>query len=350
MNKIIEDDIINIIENRLIEWSDFKNQTVLITGANGMLPAYMVYTLLYLNRIKNYNIRVLALVRNKCKAENKFADFLSDTNLQILVQDVCEKIIIPDPIDYIIHAASQASPKYYGIDPIGTINANVQGTSHLLQLARDKKCKSFLYFSSGEIYGNVNTDKGVSENDYGVIDPLKVRSCYGQSKRMGENLCICSNFQYGTNARIVRPFHCYGPGMLLDDGRVFADFIKNILNNENIILRSDGQAIRSFCYIVDATISFFFVLLHGKIGEAYNVGNPLETMSILDLAKLIISLYPEKQLVVKTEIIENDMRTIKMKSPLSISVPNISRLKESKYIPHYSAREGFKRTIDSFLK
>ena len=350
MNKTIEQDLEHICTSPLIPWEKFQNTTVLITGANGMLPSYIVFSLLYLNRIKNYNIHVIALVRNKEKATKKFKDFLHDRNLSLLIQDVTSPIKVDCTIDYIVHAASQASPKYYGTDPVGTINANVEGCTQVLTLARNKATKSLLYFSSGEVYGVQQGDAGrqLTESEYGTIDPLSVRSCYGQSKRMGETLCVCWNSQYNTHAKIVRPFHCYGPGMLLDDGRVFADFVGNILHNENIVLRSTGEARRAFCYVTDATLAFFKVLLCGTDGEAYNVGNPDGEISICELAQLLASLYPEKGLKVEKHVLENDMRTVKMKSPLSASIPSIDKLKNLGFAPEISVEEGFRRTISSF--
>ncbi len=350
MNSIIRNDLKQIISSPIINWECFKESIVLITGANGILPSYLVYTLLYLNETKNYNIKVIALVRDISKAETKFKDFLNDENLKFIVQDVCEEIFYSGNLDYIIHAASQASPKYYGIDPVGTINANIIGTINTLKLAKEKKVKSFLFFSSGEVYGNVSSDKcPIKETEYGYIDPIKVRSCYGESKRMGENLSVSWHYQYGINVKIVRPFHTYGPGLNFDDGRVFADFCKNIVNNEDIVLRSDGSALRPFCYITDAVIAYFKVLLDGKVGEAYNIGNPYCEISILQLAEILISLYPEKKLNLKKEILKDDMTTVKMKSPLSRSVPDISKVESLGWKPIISIEEGFSRTIESFL-
>lgn len=347
INKIIDDDLNVICSNNVIDWKKFDNCTVLITGANGMLPSYMVFTLLYLNIKFNLNIKVIALVRNIEKAKIKFKPFIDNLHLNIYVHDVNLPISINEHIDYIVHAASQASPKYYGVDPVGTINANIQGTINVLELAKKNDCKSVLYFSSGEVYGILSEGKKNIETEYGLIDPLSVRSCYGQSKRMGENLCICWNYQYNTHAKIVRPFHSFGPGLLLDDGRVFADFISNIIRNENIILKSDGTAIRAFCYITDATLQFFKVLLDGKDGEAYNVGNDNNSVSIKELAQTLVKLYPEKKICVIQNIDENDLRTSKMKSPLSISIPNIDKIRELGVFPSVSISQGFKRTIDS---
>lgn len=348
MNRIIEEDLENICSNKVIDWNRFNNKTILVTGANGMLPAYLVYTLLYLNKAKNYNVNVIALVRNKDKAKAKFQDFLDDRHLNILVQDVSLPISIEGRVDFIIHAASQASPKYYGVDPVGTINANVSGTINVLTLAKEKNTEFVLYVSSGEVYGKISGAQPNIENTYGLIDPLSVRSCYGQSKRMSETLCVCWNYQHHTHAKIVRPFHCYGPGMLLNDGRVFADFIGNILRNENIVLRSDGSAVRAFCYITDATIQFFKVLLDGNDGEAYNVGNSKNIISIKELAETLVTLYPEKRLKVVMDIDKNDMRTSKMKSPLSVSIPDTRKIESLGFVPSISIQEGFKRTIESF--
>lgn len=350
MNKIIQEDLATICSNHAVDWERFNNKTVLITGANGMLPSYLVYTLLYLTEIKGYKIKVIALVRNIEKATAKFKHYLNSGNLTLLVQDVTSHIDIDGTVDYIIHAASQASPKYYGVDPVGTINANVQGTINVLVLAREKHSKSVLYVSSGEVYGKKTDGKPNTEDEYGLVDPLSVRSCYGQSKRMGETLCVCWNYQFNTHAKIVRPFHCFGPGMLLNDGRVFADFIGNILRNEDIVLHSDGSAVRAFCYITDATLQFFKVLLDGKDSEAYNVGNLNNSVSIKKLAETLTILYPDKKLKVIVDIDENDLRTSKMKSPLSVSIPDTHKIEALGIRPEVSIKEGFKRTIESLCK
>lgn len=350
MNKIIEEDLLNILSDNNIEWSKFKDSTFLITGANGMLPAYLVFTLLKLNEIYNYNIHVIALVRNEKKAKEKFKDHLNNSHLEFLVQDVSEPIHLKVKVDYIIHAASQASPKYYGIDPVGTINANVLGTINTLKIAYEKQVKSYLYFSTGDVYGIVPPELfPFTEKDYGYIDLLNVRSCYAESKRLGENLCVAWNYQLKVPTKIVRIFHTYGPGMDLNDQRVFADFCKNIINGEDITLRSDGKATRLFCYISDAIKAYFKILLDGENANAYNVANPNGEISIYNLAKLLTSIYPEKRLKLKLEIIPDDLTTVKMKSPLQRAIPDCSKIIKLGWNPSITIQEGFKRTIDSFI-
>ena len=326
-NKIIKEDLQKLTNIKQVNWERFNGKSVLITGANGFLPAYMVEALLFLNdNIIDFKVTVLALVRNKEKAVRRFKDYLEDKNLIFIEQDICTPLQIEVNIDFIIHAASQASPKYYGIDPVGTLNANVIGTSNLMKLAIEKKVESFLYFSSGEVYGEVNYDKmPVKEEDYGYLDPTVVRSCYAESKRMGETICVSYCHQYGVPAKIVRPFHTYGPGMALDDGRVYADFVADILQSNNIKMKSDGKAKRAFCYLLDATLGFFIVLLDGQVGNAYNIGNPYEEYSILELAKIMVTIYPEKS--IKVEEFDKILSSnVYLKSAVSRITPNINKL------------------------
>ena len=163
---------------------------------------------------------------------------------------------------------------------------------------------------------------------------------------MGENICVSYFTQYGVKAKIVRPFHTYGPGMLLDDGRVFADLVSNIVNKQNITLNSDGSARRAFCYLTDATIGFLTVLLNGEEGAVYNVGNPDEEHSILDLANILVNLYPEFNLEV---ILNKPSNTDYLKSSITRNSPNIDKIKKLNWIPTTTVQEGFKRTVSSFM-
>jgi UDP-glucuronate decarboxylase len=345
-NSIIKEDLINIY-NSNINWSLFRNTSILITGANGFLPAYLVEFFLYLNTtVPDINLTVFALVRNEKKAKERFKEYLEYQNFKLIIQDVCDKIKIKENIDYIFHAASQASPKFYGLDPVGTLYPNIIGTINLLNFSKSKNVKSFLFFSSGEVYGEVKS-KSIDENNFGYLDPTNIRSCYAESKRMGENICISFNHQFGVNVKIVRPFHTYGPGMALDDGRVFADFVNCIINKNDINLNSDGNSFRCFCYLSDATIGFIKVLLDGIPGQAYNLGNPKEEISIHNLANMLTNLYPEYKLKVNLKNQINSKGYIASKVQ-KIS-PNICKIMKLGWSPEINLAHGFKRTIDSFL-
>ena len=344
MNPVIKEDI-KYITDTFGSWEFFKNKTVLITGAGGFLPSYLVDTLL--NISDSYNIIVIGIVRNEQKAKLRFEHWRNNPRLKIVKHDVANKVNISEKINIIIHAASQASPKFYGTDPVGTINANLLGTINMLELAIINNVDSFLYFSSGEVYGQINPElMPIKENTFGNIDPIEVRSCYAESKRMGENLCVSYASQFNVKCKIVRPFHTYGPGLMLDDGRVFADFVAAIVNRENIVLKSSGKALRSFCYITDATIAFFRVLVDGEVGHAYNVGNPKEEYSILKLANKLVESNSDLgiQLIMTPQADSKEY----LASPVLRNTPNIDKLLRLGWMPNISVDEGFKRTIDSF--
>jgi len=346
-NPVVEEDVARIVAHNL-PWRTFAGKTILVSGANGFLPAYMVETLLHLNEVdRSIQCRVIGLVRNREKARRRFAHLLDRPDFAIVVQDVTAPTAIPVPVDFIIHGASQASPKYYGSDPVGTLAANSLGTHNLLSFARDSHAEGFLFISSGDVYGQVDDAHIPTPEDwYGPLDPNQVRSCYSESKRMGETMCAAWNHQFGVPTKIVRPTHTYGPGMALDDGRVFADFVANIVRRQDIVLHSDGSARRAFCYLADAVLAFFTVLLKGERGQAYNTGNEDCEISIADLAKLLVELFPERGLSLRFEV--NGGPAGYIRSAASRGSLDTTRLRALGWRPATSLAEGFRRTVRSF--
>lgn len=347
-NKIIDSDIEEILSEKL-DWKFFAGKSVLITGANGMLPSYLVYTLLGLNEtvLKSEPLVVYANVRNKNKAEEKFASLLKRDDFKLVVKDVVELTSFEEKIDIIIHAASQASPKYYGVDPVGTLKANTIGTMNVLELAKNKNCEKLIFVSSGEVYGILDGSIPVVDEKYtGNVDITNVRSCYAESKRMGETMCVSYAHQYGLIVNMIRLAHTYGPGCSLDDGRVFADFVKNIVNNQNIKINSDGSAKRCFLYVTDFVKGVFTVLLKGKNCEAYNICSVKET-SIRELAKLLCGLYPEKNL--KAEFLETKDDNNYIRSKSTSGLLSNEKLKQLGWNEIVGVREGFFRMVESYL-
>ncbi|NJN80839.1 MAG: NAD-dependent epimerase/dehydratase family protein [Caldilineaceae bacterium] len=343
-NPIVTEDLESIIRHPL-PWEEFAGKTVLITGASGMLPAYMVETLLFLNLNRSLPpVRVIGVVRNLERARQRFAEYLPDGNLTLIAQDVSRPLEIPGRVDYVVHAASQASPKYYHTDPVGTILANTMGTHHLLSLARENEVAGFLFFSSCEVYGQVDESLiPISEETCGLINTMSVRSCYAESKRLGETICASWHHQYGLPTRVVRIFSAFGPGLRLDDDRVFAEFIANVIQGKDIVMKSDGSALRTFCYAADAAAGFFTVLLKGRADQAYNIGNDRTETNIRDLAKLVAELFPEKRIAVRR--LETDAVSSHYQTPVSRVVPDISRARGLGWSPTTSLDESFRRTI-----
>ena len=338
-----------MITDENLPWANFSNKTILISGANGCLPAYMIETFLYLNDIHGLNSKIIGLVRSKERAFNRFKHYANRSDLQLIEQDVSQPFTMNEKVHFIIHAASQASPKYYGSDPVGTLSANVFGTYHLLEIAKAHQVDAFFYFSSGEVYGEVTEAQiPTKEHMYGYVDPLNVRSCYAESKRMGENMIVSYAHQFGVPVKIARPFHVYGPGLKSDDGRVFSDFVTDIIHNRDIVMLGDGLAVRTFCYLADAAVGFFTVLLKGKNAEAYTIGNPDCAASIIDLATRLTIHFKEKNLKVVRYTRENQPNY--MVSKISVNYPDINKAKELGWRPRISIEEGFSRTVAGFYE
>lgn len=348
VNSVIREDLERIASSAL-PWERLRDKTVLITGGGGFLASYLVKTLIVVNRIMALNLRVVCVVRNLHSAEQRLDGFLGDSAISVLVHDISQPLLSDAPrADFIIHAASQASPKYYGVDPVGTLQANSVGTTYLLDHAVRSGSEAFLFFSSAEVYGApVDPARLVAEEDYGYLDPMNVRSCYAESKRIGETMCVAWAQQRGLNTKVVRPFHTYGPGMALDDGRVFADFVADVVAGRDIVLKSDGMAKRSFCYIGDATVAFLTVLLSGRRAEAYNVGNPDAEISIQDLATLVAGLFPERGIGIRIEA--PTPSNAYLKSPIQRSCPNINKIMGLGWRPAIGVEKGFRRTLLSFF-
>lgn len=342
---IIEQDV-ETIASSPVPWDRLHRKTVLISGANGFVPAYILETLLYLNEAANAGIHVVALVRNHERAMRRLGHFSGRKDLTFIVQDVRDPYSGPAAVDFVVHAASQASPRFFGSDPVGTFETNVIGTQRMLQVAREAHSEGFLFFSSGEVYGRQEDSSiPVNETSYGYLDPLDLRSCYAEGKRGGETLCASWHAQFAVPAKIVRLSHTYGPGMELNDGRVFADVVADIVAGRNIVLKSDGSARRPFCYLADATIAFFTVLLNGKSGEAYNVGSDSEC-SVLELAEMLCRLFPERNCrVVRQERKPDDPYIV---SPNIGGHFDLSKIRALGWQPTTSIAQGFTRTVKSY--
>ena len=296
-NKVVQDDLALIIQSEL-GWNQFHNKTVLITGATGMLAEYIVFVFFYLREHYNIKVTILALCRNRQRAESVFLPFLEKEYFSLICQDVCEPISYSGDIEFIFHLAGNASPYFINHDPVGIMKTNLIGTINLLELAKKKKAKVF-FASTREVYGKNEDMMSLDEDAFGSINPMENRSCYPESKRAAESLLRSYFIEYGVEVYIARIAHTYGPGIKVEnDGRIMSDLIGNVVRGENIILKSSGDALRSFCYITDAITGIFNIILKGEAGEVYNLSNETEEISIKDLAALLASLSMGKSNVV----------------------------------------------------
>ena len=342
MNNILREDAIQIIDDNK-KLKELKNTNFLITGASGMVGIYFVNTLLVLNELYDYDINLYLIVRNPKKLPEYV---LSNKNVHIVEQDVVNPFNLDVNVDYVVHAAGPASPLIMREKPVETNFANTIGTANALMYAKDHGAKGFMFVSSREIYGQPEEGQEFFYEDgkLGDVDHLVPRNGYAEGKKAAENMCAGFKEEYGLNTKVVRLAHTYGPGMSIYDGRVQADFLNNVVHNENIVLKSKGESVRTYTYIADAVNGMFKVLLHSS-DMVYNIADEDCKTSIKELAETMVSIYPERGLKLVFDIPKETTNTGTASFTLGILATDKIR-KELKWKPKYSIFEGFKRTID----
>lgn len=298
-NAIIQKDLDDICSNE-VEFHALRGKTILVTGATGMIASYLVYTLLALNE-RGFGIKIIVLARNAEKLQSRYGELIKDGQLTVIQQDVCDPIMLEGmSLDYIFHLAGSASPKAILANPVGIIKANTLGLMNVMELAREKGAK-VMFVSTREVYGAV--DEGVSmvsEGDMGVLDTLNERACYPESKRIAETICKSYAVQYGVSYVVLRVAHSYGPFMELEgDGRVMADFIADAVHGRNIIMKSRGDALRSFIYVADTVSGMFKAVLARDTNQVYNLSNEMQELSVKCLAEKVLDINGNKSLEVK---------------------------------------------------
>lgn len=261
-----------------------QGKTILITGATGLIGRNLISFLSNVNKSCENPIKIFALVRNIEKAKRQIK---KDDNIKLIIGDVVNKVIVDSEIDYIIHAASQTSSKMFVNEPVQTIETAFQGTKNILDLARRNKVKSMIYLSTMEVYGAPTTDEKISESHETNINTMEVRSSYPESKRMCETLCCSYYAEYNLPVKVVRLTQTFGCGVDYNDGRVFAEFARCVIEGKDIVLHTKGETKRNYLDVMDAVTAILTVLLKGENGQAYNVANEETYCSILEMAKLV---------------------------------------------------------------
>lgn len=277
-----------------LPWEKLDNSKILITGANGLICSYLIDLLMYRNIKFNSNIKVYALGRNEERCRNRFKSFFDRDDFVFVKQDISKKLNIEDKVDYIIHGASNAVPAEFLRDPVGTMTGNIFGVYNLLEYSKDNNVKKLLYISSSEVYGDDLSKDSFNESDSGYVNPLDPRACYPSSKRAAETLCSSYLKQYGVDFCVARPGHIYGPTYTEKDNRALCQFINNVLNNNDIVMKSEGSQVRSYCYVSDCVIALIYMLLVGEAGAAYNISNKNSNVSIREMADYIAELSNKK--------------------------------------------------------
>ncbi len=320
---------------------DLRSKSILITGASGLICSAFVDCLMYYNTQHKASIKIYAVSRNEEYARKRFGACWENPWFTFIGHDVIEPFSLDVPLDYIIHGASNASPKRYATDPVGTMKSNLWGVANLLELAKEKKAR-LLYISSGEVYGE-GDGSDFSEEYSGYVNCLNPRACYPSSKRASETLCISYKEQYGVNVVIARPCHIYGSDIERDD-RAFAQFLRRVKTGEDVIMKSEGRQVRSYCQVEDCASALMYILLRGTNGAAYNIANRESVISIKELAELIAKI-GEKKVVLDL----SSEQESKGYSVVQRAVLDSSRLESLGWKPLVLLEDGLNRILNSVI-
>ena len=274
-----------------IKWEDLKNSRFMITGATGMIGKFLIDTIMYLDETTDLNCTIIAIGRNKEKAEKRFSKYFNSKNFEFVEMDINDKVEYDGEVDYILHAASSTSPLQYSTYPITTITTNVIALNSLLKFGYEKNIKKFIFTSSVEIYGENKGDVDrFDENYLGYINCNTLRAGYPESKRVAESLCQAYIKEKGMHIVIPRLARTFGPTLLQSDTKALSQFIKNGVNRENIVLKSEGNQLFSYTYVTDAVKGILYTLFYGENGGAYNVCDEKFDITLKELALTIAKI------------------------------------------------------------
>ena len=316
-----------------------KNKTILITGATGLICSTVVDLMVCLYNHFGLNLKIIIAVRNIEKAKLRFSKYLNNSNVSFLHYDAMNPCEFPNNIDYIIHGANNAYPALYSSNPVETLLAGMKGLESILRYSVNNSTR-VLYISSSEIYGQLENKDPIKETDIGSVDILNPRSAYAMGKRASETMCSSFNTEYNCDSVIVRPGHVYGPTASVQDNRVSSTFMYLAAQGNDLVMKSTGEQIRSYCYCIDCASAIITVLLKGIKGEAYNISNKNSICSIKDMAEIFacagnvnlnFSLPSEKEK--------------KAFNPMLNSSLNSEKLESLGWNPVFSMKEGFEHSV-----
>mgnify|MGYP001025821061 FL=1 len=324
-----------------IDWTRVDGKTFFITGASGLIGTVLVDTLMERNRRENACIKIYAVGRSLERAQERFGAYMHRPEFEFIQADINLGIDLQERADYVLHCASNTHPRAYAEDPIGTILTNVLGTRYVLQYAAENHCERVLFLSSVEIYGENFGEAPFREEDCGFIDCNTLRAGYPEGKRVGEALCQAYRVQYGVDVVIPRICRVYGPTMLSSDSKALAQFLRNAVKREDIVLKSEGMQYFSYCYAVDAAAALLYLLLYGENGEAYNVADEGSNIRLRDLAQMLAELAGTRVIFALPDAVEQAGF-----SKAATAVLHAEKLKRLHWQSRYPLSEGLRRTID----
>lgn len=333
-------EVIGVIPSK----SDLFNRSILITGATGMICSAVVDLLHWMNCHLDANIHIILAGRSEERTRKRFPFMEGNKHMSFLPYDATSSDKINIKADYIIHGASNADPASFTKQPVETMLANIVGLNALLMSAVENKSKRVLLISSSEVYGRKEECRPYEENDYGFVDILNPRASYPSSKRAAETLCAAYKEEHGLDFVVIRPGHIYGPSITKTDSRASAQFTRNAKEGKDIVMKSTGAQLRSYCYTLDCASAILTALINGNSGEAYNISSSELVCSIRDIAEALAKAGNVN--VVFENASEAEKKGFNLMDNSSL---NGAKLESLGWKPLYGISEGSEKTLQVYI-
>ena len=330
------------VSSVLPELDLLAGKSILITGAAGLVCSAVTDILFRYNDTHDRKVQILAAGRWPEEMAGRFGDMVNREDFTFVVYDASRTDNhFNVHADYIIHGASNAFPALVVKEPVETMLSNFLGMKFLLDYAREQGTKRVLYISSSEVYGEKPGNEPYRENQYGYIDLMNPRNSYSVGKRAAETLCASYADEYGIESVIVRPGHIYGPTASPHDTRVSSAWAYSAARGEEIVMKSDGAQIRSYCHCLDCATAILKVLLSGDSKQAYNISNPDSIISIRRMAEILSEV---SGIPLKIELPSEAER--KAFNPMSNSSLESHNLLKLGWKGFFNAENGFRETVE----
>lgn len=341
-SKTYIDDLKSIAEEK-IPYEKLSDSRILVTGATGLIGCCVVDTFMCLKKYKGISLKVDILCRNRKRSEELFEDYIKDADFGIVDGDLTKCFVLSQDYDYIIHGAGNNHPVAFAKEPVETMKTALIGTMSLLDsLVKQEKAAKFLLLSTGEVYGKSmeNDADGSIETDIGVVDPMTPRSCYPEAKRAAETLCVSYAAEFGIGMNVARLSYIYGATFQESSSKADVQFLKKAINGEDIVMKSAGSQMRSYCYLTDAVRGIMYILLNGAEGEVYNVANRESNVTIREFAETLAKAAGVRVVFENPDDVEK-----RGYSSLARELLDPGKLERLGYCPKLTLREAMERIL-----
>ena len=340
MNRIEFDDLQKLMESDAIFWDAFNNSRILVTGGTGLIGSMITKLFLLRNEFYNSNVKILSVVRDSSRAQNQISMYPNHETV-VFIEGSIESVDFSSfAADYVVHTAAPTKSSFFIENPVETIDAIVLGTRNVLNFARDAKVKAIVNVSSMESYGTLD-DENVTEDKLGFIPLDSLRSSYPESKRLSELLVYAYSQEYELNATSLRLAQTFGAGITENENRVFKYFCDQIMNNEDIVLKSTGETKINFCYLTDAIKAILILLTNGSGGEIYNASGESYNMTIKQVAQWLLEHHGSSNRLI-IDVNDNEMY-----APVNRMILNSDKLKMLGWKSEIDIKEAYLRLIES---